>query len=452
MINKKLNKKGFTLTELIVVIVIIGILAAVLIPTLTGYIKKANQSADEQEVANLNKIVQLYDYEDTKPTTVKELKTLLKEEGYKGDYTLKVDGNYLWYDVKENRFVILKESEFPTETKDVVKLAAVDTENYKLSTNLLSPEGLLNNNGSEVLLVGGKGELISLVNYIRNLGDNTSANLAKELNGKIANLGNINATFKSSMQNLIENSVFYGENGSVAFEIQDGNLVVTENYENKNSVLSTILNEAKDFAEKLAFNNNVILANLDKFNEDLAGKIKLDCATTQNVDGSFNFDVTIQNQDTEIMELLTVFINILNTLYENDVKEFYLSPILNDGTIITVKEFKEFLNFEDEENYFPLVLQKIEKNENGNYDEEDSIVVLKCAFLILYSLYYEDGIEFEQLDSKVNSDIEALKTGLKASQVILNKSSIRAVGVVEKDGKEYEIVYNFNFIQGYEAE
>ena len=49
MTKKLENKKGFTLTELIVVIVIIGILAAVLIPTLTGYIKKANISAAEQE-------------------------------------------------------------------------------------------------------------------------------------------------------------------------------------------------------------------------------------------------------------------------------------------------------------------------------------------------------------------------------------------------------------------
>jgi len=50
--NRKLNKKGFTFSELIVVIVIIGILALVLIPTLTGYIKKAKESAAEQEAAS----------------------------------------------------------------------------------------------------------------------------------------------------------------------------------------------------------------------------------------------------------------------------------------------------------------------------------------------------------------------------------------------------------------
>ncbi len=52
MINKKQAKKGFTIVELVIVIAVIAILAAVLIPTFTGVVKDAKESAALADAKN----------------------------------------------------------------------------------------------------------------------------------------------------------------------------------------------------------------------------------------------------------------------------------------------------------------------------------------------------------------------------------------------------------------
>lgn len=46
------NKKGFTIVELVIVIAVIAILAAVLIPTFSGVVEKANESKRVQAARN----------------------------------------------------------------------------------------------------------------------------------------------------------------------------------------------------------------------------------------------------------------------------------------------------------------------------------------------------------------------------------------------------------------
>ena len=59
-VNKKRNTKGFTLMELIIVIAILGILAAIALPKFSGFTEKAKEAADKATAATISNAVKLY--------------------------------------------------------------------------------------------------------------------------------------------------------------------------------------------------------------------------------------------------------------------------------------------------------------------------------------------------------------------------------------------------------
>ena len=61
---KKMNKKGFTIVELVIVIAVIAVLAAVLIPTFGGMIDKANESKALSNAKNALTVVSVVTAED----------------------------------------------------------------------------------------------------------------------------------------------------------------------------------------------------------------------------------------------------------------------------------------------------------------------------------------------------------------------------------------------------
>lgn len=80
-IQKKLkNKNGFTLVELIVVIAILGILAAIMVPKFTGFNAKAKAQADVSNTKIIQNSVEVYEAEKGHyPTTDTEMSALVKD-------------------------------------------------------------------------------------------------------------------------------------------------------------------------------------------------------------------------------------------------------------------------------------------------------------------------------------------------------------------------------------
>lgn len=63
MLNKKLNKSGFTIVELLVVIVVIGILAAITIVSYSGISKRAIIAGLQSDLTNNAKLLKMYNAE-----------------------------------------------------------------------------------------------------------------------------------------------------------------------------------------------------------------------------------------------------------------------------------------------------------------------------------------------------------------------------------------------------
>ena len=120
---KRSTKKGFTIVELVIVIAIIAILAAVLIPTFASLIQKANTSADIQACREMNTFLAVNEVTGGKDITA--VYAVLKEGGMSAkDYHPLVSDRYFFWDSKLNRVLytdayynVIFPEDYKSETK-----------------------------------------------------------------------------------------------------------------------------------------------------------------------------------------------------------------------------------------------------------------------------------------------------------------------------------------------
>ena len=108
----KTNKKGFTIVELVIVIAIIAVLAAVLIPIFAGLIRTAQANSDMQLIRNLNTALRV-DKPNEKHPTMQSALDAAAVAGYDVSRINKssADGNEILWDSKNDVFCYLVDKE-----------------------------------------------------------------------------------------------------------------------------------------------------------------------------------------------------------------------------------------------------------------------------------------------------------------------------------------------------
>ena len=119
---KRTNKKGFTIVELVIVIAVIAILAAVLIPNISRLVKKANESSDIQAVRNMNTFLAAEGATgDIK--SILDVYDLFVDSGYNvKSYSPLYSGRHFYYDKQYNQILYVETESgkvlFPEERKN----------------------------------------------------------------------------------------------------------------------------------------------------------------------------------------------------------------------------------------------------------------------------------------------------------------------------------------------
>ena len=265
---KHTNKKGFTIVELVIVIAVIAILAAVLIPTFSNLIKKANISNDTAIAKNLNTAA-IASQADTFAQAIEAAKEAgylvghLNAKAEKVFFVWEDDTNqFLLYDLKAEKVLYsnTKVDGAPddswffvvnnTEDKDGVTAALGETVKVQY---LIGETAAL----KEVLAEGG--EIYIDESLVLDSDNRVKLDSNKDVN-VIVNLGNSTL----STQTTINGAPIYAGTGTLT--INGGVINGSGSYQNENGTFQSAISvdnvlNGEDTAGKLILNGVTVICN-----------------------------------------------------------------------------------------------------------------------------------------------------------------------------------------------
>lgn len=410
----KARKRGFTIVELMIVIVIIGILVAIIVPAVTGAIDKANLTKLQAEVKSMNTQLLIESIFDSvyayRPEEVEEML-----EGLGFDLGSTPKGYSLWYNQEKNEIILAKTEEMFAGGSSAVQ-AAFDYSRLPVRIEAVTA------NRNLLYIDKTPSDIRTYIDSMRNLMNDSAAGTAYETMSNVENrLAEIrNTVNSSSLSENIKKAVTDRMDTDFA---PDTTLFVSDDYMINKKVLEAV-------APVTVKINNILFQNGIK----VVPKMENNMGVTIEAD----FIIEIPNS------VAIVSAGAFNHLAEGCTLQVSSKTLLDNNSFIpgTIKisyvedQYREISYLELGSDISISYSQAEGMLSGGSVEEITEIIPADKAKGYL-SRYLIPSLAIEVGEGSRINNVSKLVSFVIRRQKFGNLTKIMAVAVIEKDGEMY---------------
>ncbi len=410
----KARKRGFTIVELMIVIVIIGILVAIIVPAVTGAIDNANLTKLQAEVKSMNTQLLIESIFDSvyayRPEEVEEML-----EGLGFDLGSTPKGYSLWYNQEKNEIILAKTEEMFAGGSSAVQ-AAFDYSRLPVRIEAVTA------NRNLLYIDKTPSDIRTYIASMRNLMNDSVAGTAYETMSNVENrLAEIrNAVNSSSLSENIKKAVTDRLDTDFA---PDTTLFVSDDYMINKEVLEAVAPVTVEI-------NNILFQNGIK----VVPKMENNMGVTIEAD----FIIEIPNS------VAIVSAGAFNHLAEGCTLQVSSKTLLDNNSFIpgTIKisyvedQYRE-ISYLELGSDISISYSQAEVMLSGGRVEEITKIIPENKAEGYLSRYLIPSLAIEVGEGSRINNVSKLVSFVIRRQKFGNLTKIMAVAVIEKDGEMY---------------